>query len=67
MRILLVPFNLQLSKIQSIQKIKWENFLDAEGTFAIGAVVNSKNFTSNSHYISLKSKDAIADYFRHKS
>jgi len=29
-------------------------------------VVNSKNFTSNSHYISLKSKDAIADYFRHK-
>ncbi len=51
---------------ESIQKIKWENFLDAEGTFAIGAVVNSKNFTSNSHYISLKSKDAIADYFRHK-
>jgi len=39
---------------ESIQKIKWENFLDAEGTFAIGAVVNSKNFTSNSHYISLK-------------
>ena len=51
---------------EAIQKIKWENFLDAEGTFAIGAVVNSKNFTSNSHYISLKSKDAIADYFRHK-
>ncbi len=51
---------------EAIQKIKWENHLDAEGTFAIGAVVNSKNFTSNSHYISLKSKDAIADYFRHK-
>ncbi|TVZ54892.1 putative N6-adenine-specific DNA methylase [Lutibacter sp. Hel_I_33_5] len=51
---------------ESIQKIKWEKYLDVEGTFAIGAVVNSKNFTSNSHYISLKSKDAIADYFRHK-
>ena len=51
---------------EAIQKIKWENYLETEGTFAIGAVVNSKNFTSNSHYISLKSKDAIADYFRHK-
>ncbi len=51
---------------EAIQKIKWEKYLDVEGTFAIGAVVNSKNFTSNSHYISLKSKDAVADYFRHK-
>ena len=51
---------------EAIQKIKWEKYLDVEGTFAIGAVVNSKNFTSNSHYIALKSKDAVADYFRHK-
>lgn len=51
---------------EAIQKIKWENLLDLAGTFAIGAVVNSPNFTSNSHYIALKSKDAIADYFRHK-
>ena len=51
---------------EAIQKIKWEKYLDAEGTFAVAAVVNSKNFTSNSHYISLKSKDGIADYFRHK-
>lgn len=51
---------------EAIQKIKWENHLEVEGTFAIGAVVNSPNFTSNSHYIALKSKDAIADYFRHK-
>jgi len=51
---------------KSIQKIKWENYLDVDGTFSIGAVVNSKNFTTNSHYITLKSKDAIADYFRHK-
>ena len=51
---------------EAIQRIKWERFLDVEGTFAIGAVVNSKNFTTTSHYISLKSKDAIADYFMHK-
>lgn len=51
---------------EGLQKIKWEQYMQASNTFAIGAVVNSKFFTSNSHYISLKSKDAIADYFRHK-
>jgi putative N6-adenine-specific DNA methylase len=51
---------------KSLQKIEWEKYLSVDGTFAIGAVVNSRNFTSNSHYISLKSKDAIADYYRHK-
>jgi len=51
---------------KSIQKINWERYLDVEGTFSIGAVVNSKNFTTNSHYIALKSKDAVADYYRHK-
>jgi putative N6-adenine-specific DNA methylase len=50
----------------AMKKIKWENYLDVDGTFSIGAVVNSPNFTNNSHYISLKSKDAIADYFRDK-
>jgi len=51
---------------KKLQQIEWERFMDVDNTFAIGAVVNSKNFTTNSHYISLKSKDAIADYFRHK-
>ncbi len=51
---------------ESLQKIKWEDYMSVDGTFSIGAVVNSKFFTTNSHYISLKSKDAIADYFRHK-
>lgn len=51
---------------KNLQKINWEDYLDVDGTFSIGAVVNSKHFTTNSHYISLKSKDAIADYFRHK-
>ncbi|WBX78454.1 THUMP domain-containing protein [Tenacibaculum ovolyticum] len=51
---------------EAIQRVKWDRYIDVDGTFAIGAVVNSKNFTTNSHYISLKSKDAIADYFMHK-
>jgi putative N6-adenine-specific DNA methylase len=51
---------------EKLQLINWEQFMTSEHTFSIGAVVNSKNFTTNSHYISLKSKDAIADYFRHK-
>ena len=51
---------------KKIQQIEWERYMKVDSTFAIGAVVNSKNFTTNSHYISLKSKDAIADYFRHK-
>ena len=50
----------------AIKKIKWDEFLSVDGSFSIGAVVNSPNFTNNSHYISLKSKDAIADYFRDK-
>jgi putative N6-adenine-specific DNA methylase len=51
---------------KKLQQINWERFLSVDGTFSIGAVVNSKQFTTNSHYITLKSKDAIADYFRHK-
>ena len=50
----------------AVKKVKWENYMDIDGTFAIGAVSNSKNITSHSHYVSLKSKDAIADYFREK-
>ncbi|TYP98704.1 putative N6-adenine-specific DNA methylase [Tenacibaculum adriaticum] len=51
---------------EAIQRVKWERFVDVDGTFAVDAVVHSNNFTTNSHYITLKSKDAIADYFVHK-
>lgn len=51
---------------EAIQRVKWERFLDIDGTFAVDANVFSRNFTTNSHYIALKSKDAIADYFSHK-
>ncbi|MBS9768158.1 MAG: class I SAM-dependent RNA methyltransferase [Flavobacteriaceae bacterium] len=49
---------------RKIKKIRWEELLSVEQTFAINAVVNSRTFTSNSHYISLKAKDAIVDFFR---
>jgi putative N6-adenine-specific DNA methylase len=49
-----------------LKNISWEEYLGSKSTFAINAVVHSKEFTSNSHYISLKTKDAIADYFREK-
>ncbi len=51
---------------EAIQRVKWERFIKIDQTFAIAAAVHSKNLTSNSHYISLKSKDAIADYFVRK-
>lgn len=51
---------------KKLQEINWERIMNVDTTFSIGAVVNSKHLTTNSHYISLKSKDAIADYFRHK-
>lgn len=46
-----------------LKKIRWEKYLDIKNTFAINSSVHSDNFT-NSHYVSLKSKDAIVDYFR---
>ena len=48
---------------RQLQHIKWETYLNVDGTFAIDAVTHSDNFT-HSHYVALKSKDAIADYFR---
>ncbi|MHB1146458.1 MAG: THUMP domain-containing class I SAM-dependent RNA methyltransferase [Lutibacter sp.] len=51
---------------KKIQQIQWEKYMSVSSTFSIGAVVNSQGFTTNSHYITLKSKDAIADYFRNK-
>ena len=48
---------------KQLQTLKWEKYLSVNGTFAIDAVTHSDVFT-HSHYVALKSKDAIADYFR---
>ena len=51
---------------RKLRKIEWEVYLDEKKTFAINSVVHSDNFT-NSHYVSLKGKDAIVDHFRDKT
>ncbi len=51
---------------KNLQKIRWEKYFDENKTFAINAVIHSDNFT-NSHYVALKSKDAIVDYFREQT
>ena len=46
-----------------IQSIDWEEYMDANDTFAIYTTVNSTVFR-HSQFVSLKSKDAIVDKFR---
>jgi len=48
---------------KQLQKIHWEEFLFTDKTFAVNSTTSSPNFT-HSHYVSLKTKDAIVDYFR---
>lgn len=48
-----------------VKKIKWNQYLSAKGTFSITPVIHS-NLIKNSHFATLKTKDAIADYFREK-
>lgn len=46
-----------------VKKLPWEDLLDVEGSLAIDSTVHSDIFT-HSHYVALKTKDAIADRFR---
>jgi putative N6-adenine-specific DNA methylase len=48
-----------------IKNIYWEEFLFHDKTFAVNSTLATDLF-SHSHYVSLKTKDAIADYFREK-
>ena len=50
---------------KSIYNIPWERYMSASDTLAVEAVVNGDKFT-NSHYITLKTKDAIVDRIRDK-
>lgn len=54
------------SLYNKLKRVPWDKYIQSKGSFAINAVVHSDNFTSNSHYISLKSKDALVDFFRDK-
>lgn len=48
-----------------VSKIKWDDYLSVNHTFAIDATTNSERFR-HSKFAALKTKDAIADWFRNK-
>jgi putative N6-adenine-specific DNA methylase len=52
---------------EKVKKMPWNSIIGKHRTFAIDAIVNSNFFTSNSHYIALKVKDAIVDNIREKT
>jgi len=47
----------------NIAEIKWEDLINENQTIAVDASINT-TYTTNSHFIELKSKDAIVDRFR---
>ena len=49
-----------------VNRFDWSIFLTNKMTFAVDPVVHSPNFR-NSHFVSLKVKDAIVDQFREKT
>jgi len=50
---------------RGIQEIFWWDYLNIRQTIAVDSVVNSPHF-NHSHYVALKTKDAIVDQFRKK-
>jgi len=50
---------------EGVRSIDWKQHMRVIDTFAVYATVNSDQFR-HSRYVALRSKDAIADYFREK-
>jgi putative N6-adenine-specific DNA methylase len=50
---------------EQVKKIKWDDFLSPDTTFAVDSVVFSDDFR-HSKFVTYKVKDAIADYFNEK-
>ncbi len=51
---------------EAVKAIHWEDYLTADQSFAVDAVVFSNEFR-HSKFVAYKVKDAIADYFREKT
>lgn len=51
---------------KKIKRVEWQDYLSVDKTFAIDATASSEIFR-HSKYAALKTKDAIADYFRDKT
>ncbi|MFN2429177.1 MAG: class I SAM-dependent RNA methyltransferase [Cryomorphaceae bacterium] len=50
---------------KKVKAIDWPSFFDVDKTFLIRSTVTGEVFT-NSHYITLKCKDAVVDHFNEK-
>lgn len=48
-----------------VKKVKWEDYLTLDKTFAIDSVIYSEDFT-HSKFVAYRTKDAIVDYFMEK-
>lgn len=51
---------------EEAKKLEWDKYIDVNNTIAVNAAVSS-DFFNHSHYVALKVKDAIVDYFREHS
>ncbi len=47
----------------ALREFRWQQWLDLDKTFAIDVVTRSEKLT-HSHYLALKAKDAVVDFFR---
>ena len=50
---------------RKLNQLPWDRFLDVSGTLAVMSTVVGSTF-KHSHYVTLRTKDAIVDYFRTK-
>ena len=50
---------------RKLNQLPWDRFLDVSGTLAVSSTVVGSTF-KHSHYVTLRTKDAIVDYFRTK-
>lgn len=51
---------------KNLLKIRWEKYLSVDGTFATKGTNQFKGLTNNTHYLALRTKDGIADYYKNK-
>lgn len=50
---------------KEVKKVKWENYISLDKTFAIDSVIYSEDF-NHSKFVAYRTKDAIVDYFMEK-
>ena len=58
-----IEVNSDVELYKKAKRIEWDRFISLNDTIAVSAAVNS-SFFNHSHYVALKVKDAIVDYFR---